>query len=84
MRSKDPTAYVPVIVFLMVPAGPLRSQHRWARRFHWRQVEVEGVGPHRRWRRWKLNRLWMKQVLETMQARRGVLGPPQDGDEVLI
>jgi hypothetical protein len=47
MRSKDPTAYIPVIQLRTVPAGPLQSRCIWARRFRPSRVEVEGIDPHR-------------------------------------
>jgi hypothetical protein len=67
MRSKDPTAYIPVAVVLATPAGPLRWRRRWARPISQSQVEVERIHPHWRWSgrrllRWLGRQLWVLWV----------------------
>jgi hypothetical protein len=73
MRSKDPTAYIPVAVVLAVPAGPLRWRRRWVRPISRSQVEVEGIHPSWRWPRRRLLRwlgwqLWLSWACKCNQA----------------
>ena len=76
MRSKDPTANIPVVEVIAVPTGLLQGRCRWAHLLLWSRVEIElrcpsrgrmrrgGEGSLCWWRWW-----WWWCRLQTLQTQ---------------